>query len=244
MRPPHPFPSLNLANGDMATIGPADGEILVSLNPEKHHSTWGYVRLIRARVNRDFPQCQFFTQSSDIVGQILNFGLPAPIDVQIAGRDRAANYALAKELAARVAAVPGAVDVHVHQIVNAPYFRVTVDRTRAQELGLNQSQVASNLLFSLSGSGQAAPNFWINPDTGVQYSVVTQTPQFRIASIPAMLATPIGVSAAGAPQTLGDVATVERGLRVEFFCLMAMAGARPSITSTSGFSMRSRNCRA
>jgi CzcA family heavy metal efflux pump len=207
-----PNSSLNLANSDMATIGPADGDILVSLNPEKHHSTWGYVRLIRTRLNHDFPQCQFFTQSSDIVGQILNFGLPAPIDIQIAGavRNRDANYALARELTRRVAAIPGAVDVHVHQVVDAPYFQVTVDRTRAEQLGLNQSVVASNLLFSLAGSGQAAPNFWLNPDNGVQYLVATQTPQFRLDSPEAMLETPVGSTQTGSPQVLGNVAEITR----------------------------------
>ncbi len=207
-----PNSSLNLANSDMATIGPADGDILVSLNPENHHSTWGYVRLIRSRLNRDFPQCQFFTQSSDIVGQILNFGLPAPIDIQIAGavRNRTANYNLARELAGRVARIPGAVDVHVHQVVNAPYFQVNVDRTRAEQLGLSQSMVASNLLFSLAGSGQAAPNFWLNPDNGVQYLVATQTPQFRIDSPSAILETPVGGAQTGAPQILGNVADLTR----------------------------------
>ena len=207
-----PNSSLNLANSDMATISPADGDILVSLNPEKHHSTWGYVRLIRTRLNRDFPQCQFFTQSSDIVGQILNFGLPAPIDIQIAGasRDRDANYALARELVRRVATIPGAVDVHVHQVVDAPYFQVNVDRTRAEQLGLSQSVVASNLLFSLAGSGQAAPNFWLNPDNGVQYLVATQTPQFLLDSPAAMLETPVGSTQTGSPQVLGNVAEITR----------------------------------
>jgi CzcA family heavy metal efflux pump len=205
-----PNSSLNLANSDMATIGPADGDILVSLNQEKHHSTWGYVRRIRARLNHDFPQCQFFTQSSDIVGQILNFGLPAPIDIQIAGRDRTTNYALARELADRVAEIPGAVDVHVHQVVDAPYFQVNVDRTRAEQLGLSQSVIASNLLFSLSGSGQAAPNFWLNPDNGVQYLVATQTPQFRLDSPDAILETPVGNAQTGSPQILGNVAEITR----------------------------------
>ena len=206
-----PNSGLNLASGDSATVGTADGEIVVSLNPEKHASTWGYVHQIREKLTREFPECQFFTQSSDIVGQILNFGLPAPIDVQIAGRDREHNYALAQELAQRMAAIPGAVDVHVHQVVNVPYFKVTVDRTRAAELGLTQASAASNLLISLAGSSQAAPNFWLNPETGVQYSVITQTPQFRIDSINAMLNTPIGTgTAGGAPQILGNVATVAR----------------------------------
>jgi CzcA family heavy metal efflux pump len=205
-----PNSSLNLANSDMATIGPADGEILVSLNPGNHHSTWGYVRRIRAQLNHDFPQCQFFTQSSDIVGQILNFGLPAPIDIQIAGRDRTANYALARELSGRVAAIPGAVDVHVQQVVDAPYFQVNVDRTRAEQIGLNQSVIANNLLFSLSGSGQSAPNFWLNPDNGVQYLVATQTPQFRIDSPAAILGTPVGSTETGSPQILGNVAEIKR----------------------------------
>jgi multidrug efflux pump subunit AcrB len=156
------------------------------------------------------PECQFFTQSSDIVGQILNFGLPAPIDVQIAGHDRERGYALAQEMARRMAAIPGAVDVHVHQVVNVPYFQVTVDRTRAEEIGLTQGNVANNLLISLSGSSQTTPNFWLNPDTGVQYSVVTQTPQFRIDSLNALLNTPIGNGSRGIPQILGNVATVTR----------------------------------
>ena len=206
-----PNSGLNLASSDLATVGTGDGEILVSLNQEKHAPTWGYVRRLRARLNREFPDCKFFTQSSDIVGQILNFGLPAPIDLQIAGRDRVTNFALAEELSRRVAAIPGAVDVHVHQVVDEPYYKVTVDRTRAEELGLNESNIASNLLISLSGSGQVAPNFWLSPENGVQYLVATQTPQFRIDSLRALLDTPIGISRpAGTPEILGNVATAER----------------------------------
>jgi multidrug efflux pump subunit AcrB len=200
-----------LAFSDSATIGPADGEILVSLNPEKHGSTWGYVRTIRARLRRELPDYVFFTQPSDIVGQILNFGLPAPIDVQVTGRDAKANYAIAQEISTRVARVRGAVDVHVHQVVNAPAFRINVDRTRAEQVGLTQSTVASNLLISLAGSGQAAPNFWLNPQNGVQYSVVTQTPQFKLDSIEALQATPVSNGDRnGVAQVLGNVARVER----------------------------------
>jgi multidrug efflux pump subunit AcrB len=207
-----PNSGLNLANSDLATVGTADGDILVSLNPEKHGSTWDYVRLIRSRLARDLPDCQFFTQSSDIVGQILNFGLPAPIDLQIAGPDRVRDYAIAKEISRRIAAVRGAVDVHVHQIVDAPSLRVTVDRTRAGEFGLNQLNVADNLLISLSGSGQSAPNFWLSPDNNIQYLVSAQTPQYRIDSVAALLDTPIGSQGAPgtAPQVLSNVATVER----------------------------------
>lgn len=202
---------LNLALSDSATIGPASGEILVSLNPERHGSTWGYVRTLRERLRRELPDCVFFTQPSDIVGQILNFGLPAPIDVQIAGREAQLNYEIAQEMAARIARVRGAVDVHVHQVVNAPAFRVDVDRTRAQQVGLTQSTVASNLLISLAGSGQAAPNFWLNPQNGVQYSVITQTPQPRLDSLEALLATPVSNSDRnGVAQVLGNLASLER----------------------------------
>jgi multidrug efflux pump subunit AcrB len=205
-----PVSGINLSSGDLATVGTGDGEIVVSLAPG-HGPTWGYVRELRRRLGRAMPECQFFTQSSDIVGQILNFGLPAPIDVQIAGRDREGGYALAQDLARKMARIPGAVDVHVHQVAHAPYFQVTVDRTRAEELGLTQGAVASNLLISLSGTSQAAPNFWLNPDTGVQYSVVTQTPQFRIDSVDALLNTPISGARPGAqPEILGNVARVDR----------------------------------
>ena len=205
-----PAGGIALAFSDSVTVGSADGEILVSLNPEKHRSTWGYVRQIRARLAHDYPDYSFFTQPSDIVGQILNFGLPAPIDVQIAGRDRAANYAIAQQLSSRIAAIRGAVDVHVHQVVNAPSLKVNVDRTRAEQLGLTQRDIAGNLLISLSGSAQAAPNYWLSPQNGVQYLVATQTPQFLINSIDAIKATPIGVSARGTPQILGNVASIDR----------------------------------
>ncbi len=204
-----PAGSTALAFSDSVTISPADGEILVSLNPEKHGSTWEYVRRIRERLNREHPDYSFFTQPSDIVGQILNFGLPAPIDVQIAGRDRAANYAIAQQLATDIAAIRGAVDVHVHQVVNAPSLKINVDRTRAAQLGLTQRDVSSNLLISLSGSAQAAPNYWLSPQNGVQYVVATQTPQPLIDSIDSLNATPVGVTR-GTPQILGNVASIDR----------------------------------
>ncbi len=207
-----PNGGINLAFTDSATIGASDGEILVSLNPEKHGRSRDYVRQIRERVAREYPDYDFFTQPADIVSQILNFGLPAPIDVQIAGRDRTGNYAAAQELASAIAKIPGAVDVHVHQVVNTPTLKVNVDRDRAQQLGLTQRDVATNLIISLSGSAQSAPNFWLSPQNGVQYSVSTQTPQIQIDSIDAMQNTPISeTGAAGAPpQILGNVASVQR----------------------------------
>ena len=205
-----PTGGVNLAFSDSATIGAADGEILVALNPEKHGPTWDYVRTLRQRLNRELPDCVFFTQPSDIVGQILNFGLAAPIDVQIAGRDVKTNYALALELSARVARIPGAVDVHVQQVTNAPALRFKVDRSRAQQLGLTQRDIASNVLISLSGSAQSAPNFWLSPQNGVQYVVATQTPPAKLDSIEAILATPLPSSRGAPPQIFGNVATFER----------------------------------
>ena len=205
-----PTGGVNLAFSDSATIGAADGEILVALNPEKHGPTWDYVRTLRQRLNREFPDCVFFTQPSDIIGQILNFGLAAPIDVQIAGRDVKTNYALALELSARIARIPGAVDVHVQQVTNAPALRFNVDRSRAQQLGLTQRDVASNVLISLSGSAQSAPNFWLSPQNGVQYVVATQTPPAKLNSIEAILATPLPTSRGAPPQIFGNVATFER----------------------------------
>jgi len=205
-----PTGGVNLAFSDSATIGAADGEILVALNPKKHGPTWDYVRTLRQRLNREFPDCVFFTQPSDIIGQILNFGLAAPIDVQIAGRDVKTNYALALELSARIARIPGAVDVHVQQVTNAPALRFNVDRSRAQQLGLTQRDIASNVLISLSGSAQSAPNFWLSPQNGVQYVVATQTPPAKLNSIEAILATPLPTSRGAPPQIFGNVATFER----------------------------------
>ncbi len=207
-----PTSGINLAYSDTATISAADGEILVQLNQKKHHSTWGYVRQLRERLNREMPECTFFTQSADIVSQILNFGLPAPIDLQVAGRAPEKNYELAQQIAAEIAKIPGAVDVHVHQILNSPSFKVNVDRIRAAQLGLTQSAIASNLLITLSGSGQAATNYWIDPKNGVQYLVATQAPQYHVDSLDDVSRIPIGMTSPGqgVDEVLGNVAHVNR----------------------------------
>jgi multidrug efflux pump subunit AcrB len=168
--------NLNLALSDTATISSADGEILVSLNKKKHGPTWAYVRTIRQQLQSKYPDYTFFVQPSDIVGQTLNAGLPAPIDVQVVGHDKG-NYQIAEELRQRIAQVPGAVDVNIHQVIGNPSLLVNVDRTRADQLGLTEKQVADDLLISLAGSGQTAPNLWLNPQNGVSYSIVVQTPQ-------------------------------------------------------------------
>ena len=198
---------VNLAMGDSSTVGPGDGEILVSLNKEKHGPTWDYVHTIRQRLAREIPECTFFTQPSDIVGQILNFGLPSPIDVQVVGRDPA-NYAIAQQIAAALARIPGAVDVHLHQITASPTLYVDVDRTRAALLGLSQRDVMTAVLISLSSSGQTAPNYWLNPKNGVNYPVNVQTRQTEMDSTDAMARTSIATPTTSQPQLLGNLATI------------------------------------
>ena len=206
-----PVGGINIALSDSATIGSADGEILVALKEGEHVSIWEYVKQLRSSLQTQFPQLTFFFQPADIVGQILNFGLPAPIDIQVAGpgRNRTANYEIAKQIEARVANIPGAVDVHLHQIVDAPELRVNVNRTQAQQVGLTQRDVANNLLISLSSSGQATPNYWLDPERGVSYLVAVQVPQYKVDSIEALQNTPV-VTSQTSPQLLGNLATIER----------------------------------
>jgi len=207
-----PSSGFNLTFGDSTTLGTFDGEILVSLRPEEHRSTWEYIREMRSRLPREFPDLTFFFQPADIVSQILNFGLPAPIDVQIGGplRNMDKDFQLATEMSARLAAIPGTADVHVHQVRDVPLMRVNVDRDRASVLGFTQKDVANGMLTSLSGSFQTAANWWVNPTNGVDYSVTVQTPTYRVDSPEAILNTPIS-TAGSAPQLLSNVAQVRRG---------------------------------
>ncbi len=207
-----PYSGVNLAMSDTATIGPSDGEILVSLRAGEHGSTWAYIRQLRARLNREFPALTFFFQPADIVGQILNFGLPAPIDVQVVGplANAKANYALAKQIERRLARIPGAADVHTHQVVDVPQLRFQVDRTRAEQLGLTQRDVADSLLISLASSNQIAPNYWIDPRNSVDYPVSVMTPQYRLASTSQLLRTPIHAGTRPASQLLTNLGTLGR----------------------------------
>jgi multidrug efflux pump subunit AcrB len=208
-----PYSGFNIAMSDSATIGEFDGEILVSLRPGEHRSTWEYIRTLRDTLNREFPALTFFFQPADIVGQILNFGLPAPIDVQVMGplSNAKANYALARRIEARMARIPGAVDVHTHQVVDVPELLFNVDRTRAQQLGLSQQDVANSLLISLSSSTQIAPNYWIDPRNSVDYPVSVMTPQFRVNSTSELLRTPIHSGTRSTSQLLTNVGSLERG---------------------------------
>jgi multidrug efflux pump subunit AcrB len=206
---PNSWPAI--AQGDNPTISAAEGEILISLNKEHHGPTLDYQVRLRKRLNERFPDLSFFFQPANITTQIVNFGLPAPIDIQIIGRDSEGNYRTAQELARKVAAIPGAADVHVHQVVAQPEFRLEVDRTKASEIGLTQRDVTSSMLISLSGSSTVAPNFWMNWNNGVNYNVGVQTPQYRIDSLDSLLRTPIAPPGNAASSAGQDNAMVGRG---------------------------------
>jgi len=207
-----PFGGINLAFSDSATVGSSDGEILVDLREGPQGRTWQYVKQLRKELPARFPDLLFFFQPSDMVNQIVNFGVPVPIDIQVVGRNKKVNYEIARQIEKRVAQIPGAVDVHIHQVVDAPELFVEVDRTRALEMGLTQKDVANTLLFSLASSVQAATNLWLNPATGVSYFLAVQTPQHKIDSIDALQSTPLVPGGSRSPQLLGNVANVQRAL--------------------------------
>ncbi len=202
--------SINLALSDSVTVGTADGEILVALNTP-HHPTAGYLKTLREELPRRFPELEFFTQPADIVSQILNFGLPAPIDIQVTGplAESDANFRIAQQLATELRGVPGAVDVHVQQILDAPRIMVDADRALAQQVGLTQRDVADSLLISLTGSGATTTNFWLNYKNGVTYQVVTQTQQYKVSSLDELQRTPVAI-AGQSPQLLSNLADFHR----------------------------------
>jgi multidrug efflux pump subunit AcrB len=181
----------SIAQGDVPNIAATDGEILISLNREKHGPVRNYQVLLRKRLNQRFPDMAFFFEPANITNQILNFGLPAPIDLQVVGRDSTSNYKIAQKLRDRIARIPGAADVHIHQVFSQPQLNVNVDRVKAAQLGLTQRDVTSSMLISLSGNNQVAPSFWLNPANGVSYNVGVQTSQYRIDSMDELLRTPI-----------------------------------------------------
>jgi multidrug efflux pump subunit AcrB len=186
-----PNGGFNLAFGDNPTLGTGDGEILLSLKEKRSLSTAEYQDRLRKRFGEAFPGVHFYFEAANITNQILNFGLPSPIDVQIGSRNAQAGYAMAVDLQQKIARIPGAVDVHVHQVVDYPEIRVNVDRSKAGQVGLSQSDVANSLLISLSGTGQIAPAQWLNWNTGVQYQIGAQTPQRKVDSLDALMRTPI-----------------------------------------------------
>jgi multidrug efflux pump subunit AcrB len=207
-----PGGGVNLAFSDTSILSGADGEILVALNPEKHAATPSYIERLRTILPQRFPDLVFFFQPADMVAQILNFGLPAPIDVQVIGRDPK-NVEVARDLVRRIAAIPGAVDVRLQQVVDTPTIGIDVDRRLAKQLGFTERDVASSLLVSLSGIAQIAPSYWLNLQNGVNYAVGVQTPQYRIDSIDALNSTPISVPGLPRPQLLANIAATQRDVQ-------------------------------
>jgi multidrug efflux pump subunit AcrB len=204
-----PYSGINLAYSTSAPVGPGDADIFVNLTPE-HHATANYVRSLRRALPQVYPSTMFAFLSADIVSQILNFGLPAPLDVQVSGFNVEANRSYAQSLLTKMRAIPGAVDLRIQQAFDYPQIRVDVDRSKAALLGLSERDVASDLLVSLSGSFQTSPSFWIDPKTGNQYNVTTQTPQFRLNSLQDLATTP--VTGAGSSQLLANVASFSRAV--------------------------------
>jgi multidrug efflux pump subunit AcrB len=202
---------INIALSDSVTVGPADGEILVALNAN-HGPTAGYLKRLRDELPRRFPDLEFFAQPADIVSQILNFGLPAPIDIQVTGpvAESDTNFRVAQQIAAELRGVPGAVDVHVQQVLDAPRIMVDTDRALAQQAGLTERDVANSLLISLTGSGATATNFWLNTKNGVSYQVVVQTPQHRVDSLDELQRTPVTIAGQASPQLLSNLADFHR----------------------------------
>jgi multidrug efflux pump subunit AcrB len=205
-----PYSGINLSYSNSAPIGPADDDILVSLN-KGHRPTEKYIHDLRLKLPEEFPGVTFSFLPADIVSQILNFGLPAPIDVQIAGYNVSGNRDFAGRLMSRIRQVPGIVDLHVQQPFDQPYLNVDVDRTRAQQQGFTQRDVANNLLISLSGSFQTTPEFWLDPKTGVSYSIAAQTPQYRAQSLQDLENIPVTGPSNAHPQILASMASINRG---------------------------------
>ncbi|HEY1898850.1 MAG TPA: efflux RND transporter permease subunit [Steroidobacteraceae bacterium] len=205
-----PYSGINLALSDSATVGPMDGEILISLN-QKHTPTADLTAMLRRELPRRFPQLQFFFQPADIVDQVLNFGEPAPIDIRVTGSDAAATYAKALDLARKLSGVPGLVDSHVFQVPDAPSLTVDVNRAQASQLGTSQRQASENVLVTTNSSAQSAPNFWVDPRNGVSYPLVVQQPPYSIDSTGNLQTLPLSGSAVSNTPLLMNIASMGRG---------------------------------
>ena len=208
-----PYSGINLSYSNSGVIGTSDAEILISLNPEHHHPTAQYIRHLRRELPARFPGVEFFFQPADIVSQILNFGLPAPVDIQVVGADMRSNYDIAQRISNQIRQIPGAADVHVQQMMGLPTLYLDMDRTRINQVGLNARDVAQSVLISLSGSFQTSPNFWLNPKNGVTYPIAIQSPQYRMTSVQDLMNTPVNSSTASAPQVLGNLAQLSPAAR-------------------------------
>jgi multidrug efflux pump subunit AcrB len=204
-----PYSGINLAYSTSAPVGPGDADIYVNLSTD-HQPSAQFVRMLRKKLAATYPSTTFAFLPADMIGQILNFGLPAPIDVQIVGFNSQANREFANTLLQKLRAVPGAVDLRIQQANDYPQLNVDVDRTKAQLVGLTEQSVASNMLISLSGSFQTAPSFWVDPKSGTQYQVATQTPQYRLENLNDLGNTPLSGGINGSSQLLSNVARIQR----------------------------------
>jgi multidrug efflux pump subunit AcrB len=205
-----PISGINMTYNNTGVIGPQDGDIQIKLK-ENHRPTAGYVKALREQLPRAFPGMTFAFLPADIVNQILNFGAPAPIDLQVRGADVTANFGYANKLLTRIRRIPGIADARIQQSPNNPSFNIDVDRTRAQYVGLTERDVTNSLVVNLSGSGQVAPTYYLNPDNGVSYSIVMQTPQYQVDSLSALETLPITAGGPSAP-ILGGIANITRSV--------------------------------
>ena len=208
-----PYSGINLSYSNSAPVGSEDADIMVSLTP-RHRPTARYVQDLRLALHEQFPGVTFSFVPADIVSQILNFGLPAPIDIQVVGNNMRANRWLAAGMERRLAKVPGIVDLRMQQAFNQPILHLDVDRTRAAEVGLTQRDVANDLLISLSGSGQTTPTYWLDPRNGVSYAIATQTPEYRVRSLQDLGNIPMIGAGGGPVQVLEGLATMHRGMEM------------------------------
>jgi multidrug efflux pump subunit AcrB len=206
-----PYSGINLSYSNSAPVGTSDADVLVTLAP-KHHPTADYVDRLRVTLTKQFPGVMFAFLPADIVTQILNFGLPAPIDIQVIGRDMEGNHAWANEVLQQIRSVPGTADLRIQQPFNEPYLNLRIERTKAQQLGFSAHDIAQNLLVSLSGSFQTAPTFWVDPATGVSYNIESQTPQYRADTLQDLVNIPVtGPTASAAPSLMASLVSMKRG---------------------------------
>ena len=204
-----PTSGINLSYSNSAPIGTSDADIMVSLS-ERHRPTDQYLRNLRVQLRQEFPGVTFYFLPADIVSQILNFGLPAPIDIQVVGRNMEGNRQFAIQLLGRLRKIPGATDLRIQQTFDRPRMHVDVDRTKAREIGFTQREIANSMLISLSGSFQTSPTFWLDPKNGVSYNLVTQMPQYELASLQDLQSIPVTGQNQLRPEILGSLATVTR----------------------------------
>jgi len=205
-----PYSGINLSYSNSAPVGTSDADVFVTLAPQ-HHPTANYVDQLRVTLPKQFPGVTFAFLPADIVTQILNFGLPAPIDIQVIGRDLEGNHAWANEVLRQIRSVPGTADLRIQQPFNEPYLNLRIERTKAQELGFSARDIAQNLLVSLSGSFQTAPTFWVDPKTGVSYNIESQTPQYHAGTLQDLVNIPVtGTNPAAAPSLMASLVSIQR----------------------------------